>query len=229
MDAPLVMQTGMDILNFLTASPNTAFLVAGCIVLALLVLGIVSLMIGVGSELFHFSGDIDFTLDANGNGIPDYLEIPPSHIMGWINPGQVPSTIFIILFCGTLSITGYSLQWIYLDLFTKLASGMLAVPIAVAITLPVVSYLSATIAPFLPKDETNAVSLDSLIGSSGKLTAGPINSNIGGIARFTDFFGTDHNLVVYGETQEDIDNGSPVVLLRPHQEHVIAYVVRKIQ
>lgn len=178
--------------------------------------------------MFQVDADIDFTLDANGNGIPDYLEMGHGSFLGWVNPGHVPSTIFIILFCGIYGILGYSAQWIYIGLMSDLAPRLVAGPIILAMTLPVVRALSVAIAPLLPKDETNAIKVETLIGISGVLTAGPVGLNDFGIARFTDDHGTDHNLVVCGESEEVIANGSPVVLLGPHREREIAFIVRKI-
>jgi hypothetical protein len=218
----------MDMLNFITAAENTPFLIAGCIVIALLILGIISIIFGIGHDLFQVDADIDFTLDANGNGIPDYLETGDTSIFLWINPGHVPSTVFIIMFAGIYSIMGYSAQWIYNGLSTTLMPTLLVGPVVLAITLPIVRSLSASIAPLLPKDETNAIKVESLIGSSGVLTAGPVGQDDFGIARFTDNFGTDHNLVVCSDSHEFIATGSPVVLLGPHKEREIAFIVRKI-
>lgn len=215
-------------MDFLTAGPNLPFLVAGCVVLALLILGIISMVIGVGHDLFHIHADIDFTLDANGNGIPDYLEMGHGSFIGWLNPGHVPSTIFIILFSGIYSILGFSAQWIYDGVTGGLAPGLLAGPLVAALAFPLVRSSSAAIAPVIPKDETNAIRVESLVGTGGVLTAGPINQVRFGIARFTDSYGTDHNLMVCGEGEETIANGSPVVLLGPHRDREIAFVVRKI-
>ena len=218
----------MDILEFLTAGPNMAFLISGCIVVALLIMGIISMVLGMGHDFLSMDGDIDFTADLNGNGIPDYLEVGHGSIMGWMNPGHVPSTIFIILFCGIYSILGYSAQWIYDGVMGSFAPSLLAWPVVMALTLPAVRGTSVAIAPVLPKDETNAITLETLVGSSGVVTSGPITSSDFGFARFTDNYGTSHSILVCGEGEESIANGSPVVLIGPHRERDIAFVVRKI-
>ena len=222
------MKSSMDMLNFITAAENTAFLIAGCIVIALLILGMISIIFGIGHDLFQVDAEIDFTLDANGNGVPDYLEAGHSSIFLWVNPGHVPSTVFIILFSGIYSILGYSAQWIYNGIASGLLPALLVGPVVLACTLPIVRSLSASIAPLLPKDETSAIKVESLIGSSGILTAGPTGPVDFGIARFTDNFGTDHNLVVCSESNEHIATGSQVVLLGPHKDREIAFIVRKI-
>lgn len=216
----------MDLTDFLAAGPNLPFLVAGCVVLALLVLTIISMILGVGHDLFH--ADVDFTADLNGNGIPDYLEVGHFNIMSWVNPGRVPSTVLLLVLCGFYSILGYSVQWIYLGASQKMLPAMLVGPIVLVVALLATRITSNAIAPVMPKDETNAIALESLVGSSGVLSAGPITNTRFGVARFTDQYGTNHNLMVSGEGEETIANGSAVVLLGPHREREIAFVVRKI-
>jgi hypothetical protein len=218
----------MDIMDFITAGPNLAFLIAGCIVVALLALALVSAMVGVGHDLLHIGGDIDFSADLNGNGIPDYLELHHFSLTTWLNPGHIPSTVFTILFCGIYSIVGFSSQWIYDGLTGALAPGLLATPLVAALVLPLVRGSSEAIAPLIPRDESSAISVDTLVGSSGVITAGPIGPDDFGMARFTDQHGTDHNLMVCGDGEEYIANGAAVVLIGPHKHRDIAFVVRKI-
>jgi len=213
-------------MDFLTSGPNLAFLVTGCIVLALLITGVVSLALGAGFDALHHS--IDFNADLNGNGIPDHLEMGHFNLMGWFNPGHVPSTIFLILFCGIFSILGYSGQWIFLSSTGSLAPWLLAVPVALLMTLPSVRGSTMLLAPLVPKDETNAILLESLVGFPGVVTAGPIGFNDFGMARFSDDYGTDHMLMVSSESEEVIATGSSVVLLGQHRERQYAYIVRKI-
>lgn len=216
----------MNLLDFLTAGPNLPYLIAGCVVLALLTIGLASMILGAGFEALHHN--FDFSADVDGNGIPDHLEVGHFDLMAWFNPGRVPSTIFLILFCGSFSILGYSAQWIYDGLTGSLAPMLLSIPIIIALTLPTVRVTSSSIAPILPKDETNAIKLESLTGTSGVVTAGPIGKDNFGMARFTDQYGTDHTLMVCGEGEETIANGSNVVLIGPHRERTIAFIVRKI-
>jgi hypothetical protein len=196
------------------------------VVLALLLFGIIGMALGAGFDALH--GHADFSLDLNGNGIPDHLEIGHAGIIGWANPGHVPSTIFLTLFCGSFALLGYSAQWIYDGLTGSLAPALFGAPIVLALTLPTVRLCSLGLAPVLPKDESNAVSLESLTGSAGVVTVGPIAREDFGMARFTDAHGTDHTVMVCGEGEESIANGSQVVLIGPHRERAYAFIVRKI-
>lgn len=216
-----------DITNFLVAGPNLPFLVTGCLVLATLVIELMMLVIGYSIMLGH--GDIDFTLDADGNGIPDYLEHGSPDFFSWINPGHLPSSMLIVVFCGVFSLLGFSGQWIYNGLTHGLAPMLLTVPIVIAGTLPFVRGASIGIAKAMPSESTSAISLSDLVGEIGVLTAGPVKGQGDfGMARFTDKHGMDHQLMVSVNDDTIIANGESVVLMGPHPDNAIAYVVRKI-
>lgn len=215
------------ITDFLVAGPNTVFLIAGCIVAGLFLLELI--MIIVGHSLMMTHGEVDMTLDLDGNGIPDYLEHSDFQLGDFLNPGHVPTTMFVVIFCGALSVLGFSGQWFLLGSYGFLAPALLAVPIALVPTLALTRWATVGISKVMPQDETNAISLESLSGEVGILTAGPVTGpNDFGMARFTDKHGIDHRIMVGGVDDSVIENGSNVVLVGPHPDKAIAYVVRKI-
>jgi len=215
-----------NITDFLVAGPNTSFLVAGCVVAAVLILEIVLLIVGHSTMMMN--ADVDMTLDLDGNGIPDYLE-GHGHLGDWFNPGHIPVTMFLVLFCGLLALLGYSGQWIYLGQAGQLAPALLAVPITLVPTLAFSRWFSVGLARIIPQDETNAISVESLAGDVGVLTTGPVQGRDDfGMARFADKYGVDHALVVGSVDDTIIETGSSVVLVGPHPEKSIAFIIRKI-
>jgi len=216
-----------NITDFLVANPNLPFLIAGCVVVGLFILESVLMTIGHSTMLTH--GDVDFSLDLDGNGIPDYLEHGGLHFGDVLNPGHIPATMFLVVFCGAFSLLGYTGQWIYLGATGGLAPMLLSLPITLVPTLAVSRWTSVGMAKIMPQDETNAIALESLAGDAGILTAGPVSGlNDFGMARFTDKYGTDHHLMVGGATNDVIESGSNVVLVGPHPDKAIAFIVRKI-
>lgn len=216
-----------DILDFLVAGPNTAFLIAGCVVAALFILEIVMTVIGHSMMMAH--GDVDFTIDVDGNGIPDYLEHGHLHFGDFFNPGHIPTTMFVVVFCFMLSLLGYTGQWLLLQHYGILAPGLLATPLALVPTLAISRWATVGLARVIPQDETNSIELETLSGQAGILTTGPVaGPDDFGMARFADKYGVDHALVVGGVDDTIIDIGSSVVLLGPHPSKAIAFVVRKI-
>lgn len=171
---------------------------------------------------------VDVHADLNGNGIPDFLEAGNGDWGDIVNPGKVPWLVLMVLFASSFSIIGYSIQWITLGIVGDLFSPLIVAPVSLAASLPFVSFGSRKLSLILPRDETNAVTIDSLIGKGGVVNTGPINNTEFGFARFTDDHGVDHNICVIGEDEENIDNGSKVVLLRPYHQNDHVYVVKAI-
>jgi hypothetical protein len=214
-----------QIISFLVAGPNLPFLIAACLVAAIAILELLSSL--VGHSHIMLDSDIDFTADLNGNGIPDYLEMDSAGLFGWLNPGHVPSIVFLLMFAGVFALFGFTGQWVFQGLTGMLIPMLVAGPIAATATLPVVRQASIVIVKILPQDETSAISTESLIGRIGVVNVGPISDKEWGFARFTDQYGTDHQLLVRNEGNEYIANGESVVLLEIASEASDGFVVRK--
>jgi hypothetical protein len=212
--------------TFLTAGSNLPFLIAGCIVAAILILEVFAFLIG--HSMMLGDSDIDMTADLNGNGIPDYLETSHLSFTGILNPAHVPLMIMVVVLAGTFSIFGYTGQWFYLDFVGRMCPMALSVPLSVMLSFIATRFITVGIAWVMPRDFTSAVTADSLIGNSGVLNIGPVTSLDSGAARFTDQYGTDHYLIVFAEPELTIAQGAPVVLIGPHRDKDFAHVVREI-
>lgn len=187
------------------------------------------IMMVIGHSLMLAHADVDLTLDLDGNGIPDYLEHGHGHFGDFFNPGHIPTTMFIVVFTSLLSLIGYTGQWLLLGNYGWLAPGMIAVPIALVPTLALTRWITVGLARIMPQDETNAIMVESLSGEVGIITAGPFSGkNDFGMARFTDRHGVDHTLMVSSADDTIIENGNQVVLVGPHPDKAIAFIVRKI-
>jgi len=219
--------TGMlDITGFLVAGPNLPFLVAGCVVLALLLIELV--MLTVGQSMMLFDSSLDLNLDLDGNGIPDHLETGWG-LSGLLNPGHLPSTLFLVVFCGLFSLIGVSAQWTWFRSMGEMAPVFLSVPVTLVPTLALTRWFSVGLARVMPQVETNAVTLESLAGQLGVLTVGPIKGlEDKGMARFTDDHGVDHTVLVMSHDGSEISILDPVILSTPHPTNPIAFYVRKI-
>lgn len=212
-----------DTTTFLTASGNLPFIVSGCVLAAILIVEIFGLLIGL--SMFHH--DVDMTADLDGNGIPDYLEGDVG-ILGWANPGHVPFMAFLVIFSTAFTVLGYGSQWVYAGISGSLAHMLLSVPLVSALALPVTRWGTIGFSKIMPRDITTAVITESLTGLPGVVNVGPVCKDVSGKARFTDNYGTDHNLFVFADGDENIDVGENVVLLGPHREKSYAHLVRKI-
>lgn len=224
----------MDFMTFVTAPQNLAFMIAGVLVAALFIIELVGTV--VGFSLSHIGPDlhIDVTVDANGNGIPDYLEGDAS-LMGWLNPGGVPLMIFITLFLVWFSILGYSIQDIWSDGIQHwlpgygtgpLLPGLVAAPLTGMLTLFVIRPWTRLINRILPKEESSDVTIASLQGSMGVVTIGPVTKTNFGFIRVRDKFGTDHAIQVAASNDEVFAIGADVQMVGPHPTNQYAYLIR---
>src|SRR5262245_46144427 len=86
--------------------------------------------------------------------------------ISWLNVGAVPLLIFILLFLGMFSISGFVIQ----DLTAAVGGPLpklIAVPLAFAVSLPLVRQASRLVARAIPRDESYAVEIGDLVGRVG--------------------------------------------------------------
>ena len=216
----------MDSVDTFFLNPsNLPFIVSGCTLAAILILEIFGLFIGMSTMLqSHIMGHID----ANGNGIPDHLEAQGFSLFSWLNPGRVPFMVMMVIFSTVFTVVGFGTQWMFLGATSHYAPMILSVPIVLAITLPITRSGTNAIAKIIPRDETNAITLESLTGDQGWVIIGPISSKVSGSVRITDKYGTDHYLTAFSEGDAILECRDTVILVGPHPTLNYAYVVRKI-
>lgn len=201
-------------LDFFVAPENLGFLVAGCAVLAILLLELLGTLIGISIHMFGASVHVDVDCDADG-------------FMGWLNPGKMPVIILFIAFLGCLSIAGFSFNWIWTGFHFKMLSALFTTPIVSVAVLPIVSAFSNSLGPILQSDDNNAITLDALVGYYGTVTMGPIRDHAAGQAKFKDDFGVTHYMDVVAEPGHTLEMGDDVVLLQRLAEDSFMFVVRK--
>ena len=166
--------------------------------------------------------------DTNGNVIPDHLEAHGFSLFSWLNPGQVPLMVMVVIFSTIFTVVGFGGQWLFLGATGHLAPLLLSIPVVLAITLPITRSGTNTIAKIIPKDETNAITLESLTGDQGWVIIGPITSNVSGSVRITDKYGTDHYLTAFSEDDAILECRDTVILVGPHPTKFYAFIVSKI-
>ena len=177
----------MSPFDFLAAGPNTAFAVAGTVVLLILLLELLGLLVGLSP----------------GGFLDDLLPEPPeagehagllAEGLGWLNAGRLPGLVLLLLLLGSFAAAGYLLQGIALSATDALAEGwVMALPAAVAAGFATRG-LGRLVARALPQDRNDAISLDSLVGRLAQVTIGPVTAETPGRATLRDGHGVLHNL-----------------------------------
>lgn len=136
-------------------------------------------------------------------------------VLGWLHIGKVPALVLLLLFLSGYTVFGYSLQLVANGLFggylPAAMAGLLAVPAGMA----TVRGLGALIAHIIPRDETSAVSEQSLVGRVGVVVGGIARSGMAAQARVKDSHGRTHYLMVEPDVSDEVfDEGTQVLIVR---------------
>jgi hypothetical protein len=136
-------------------------------------------------------------------------------VLGWLHIGRVPSLVLLVLFLAGYALFGYSLQAVAHGLFSAYlpawAAGVLAVPPGMV----TVRSLGALLAHIVPRDESSAVSEQSLIGRTGVVAGGIARRGWAAQARVRDSHGRTHYLMVEPDVDDEVfDDGVEVLIVR---------------
>jgi membrane protein implicated in regulation of membrane protease activity len=159
-------------LEIFAAPANLPFSVA---LLVMLMIGAVEAL-GLGASAAH----LDVGADVDGGDL-----------LGWLGVGQVPLLILLVVFLAIFGLAGLAIQQ-----FAGPLPLWIATPAAAAAALPLTGLGSRGLARIMPRDETTAVSLDSLVGRKGTITVGTARRGSPAQARVSDVHGQVHYVMV---------------------------------
>lgn len=159
------------------------FSVAAAMIAVVGAVELVSMLIGFSlSELVGKSID----LDADGDtGL--------AHVMAWMNVRGVPLLVYLMVALAFFSMAGFLIQ----DAARAVAGPLpawIASLTAIAVAVPFVRSANGTIARLVPKEESYAVNLSSLVGRVGTVAVGPLDQGLPGRVRVKDEHGNLHTV-----------------------------------
>lgn len=188
--------------GFLLSPDNVAFVAA--LVLMLLIGAVEALGLGGGLAVGEgFEG-----LDGDVN-----VETPS--LLSWINVGRLPLLMLIVVFLFGFGMTGLIGQRIVAAVIGEPGPWFLAAPLAFAVALPVTRIFGRGVARIMPRDETSAVSRDSLVGRVAVIVTGDAAQASAAQARVRDEHGQVHYVMVEPDNAADVFvQGSSVLLVR---------------
>lgn len=207
--------------DFLIAPPNTIFAVTLTLLIAIFLIELGGLLFG--ANMTGLLGDMPDIEIVPGTGVtlPDAMTNVDVDVgiatkfLYWLKIGRMPIIILIVIFMASFVICGYGLQ-----LFCLWVSGIqlpsyLATFAAVVLALPLVRLTGRGISTIIPKDETDAISLDELVGSRAVITIGTAKRGSPAQAKATDRFGTTHYIMIEPDRSEDeLTSGGKLLLVR---------------
>jgi membrane protein implicated in regulation of membrane protease activity len=178
-------------LDFIVASENLPFSAA---LLLMLMIGAVE-AVGLGASAAHLELDAD--ADAG-------------HLLGWLGVGEVPLLMLLVVLLAWFGTVGLGLQQAIGPISPWIASGA-----AFAAALPLTGFTARGLARIMPRDETTAVSLDTLVGKRATVTVGVARRGSPAQARVRDVHGQVHYVMIEpcGDS-EAVATGETVLLVR---------------
>ena len=191
----------------LFADHNLPFAIAMGLMLLLVLLQV----IGLGD--FDLDADLDVDADADV-GDPTSAGLGGA-IVTLLGLGKVPVFVWLIVFLLAFAVIGMGVQAFAADLTGMPLYSWLAALIAGGASLPVTATLVRPIGRLLPKDETSAVGIDSLVGRRGTVTTGRASKGNPARTKVYDRHGQAHHVMVEPhEDASEMHEGDEVLLVR---------------
>lgn len=170
----------------------------------------------IGLMLLQFSGLTDFApdLDSDMDGQVDGLGAADG-LLSFLGLGRLPLMIWLALFLLLFMVIGYAGQQTVQGMAGSLLSPWLAGPVAALLGIPATAILATPLARIMPKDETTAVSIDSLIGRFAILGNGTAKPGSPARAKVMDIYGHPHFVMVEPDNDgQQFTSGEKLLLVR---------------
>ncbi|NRD75169.1 DUF1449 family protein [Shewanella sp. VB17] len=194
--------------EFLFTQANLPFSISLFLVLLLGISEVLSLMLG-----YSLVGALD-------NCAPVDADIETSFtgftgVSGWLCINRLPLLIWFVLVLISFSFVGYVSNYLALIMTQQMFPQAISLPIALVFTAISCRYVGAAIARVLPKNESNAVSIDTLLGSVGTVTLGCAIKGNPSEALVRDKHQQRHYILVEPEMSGvEFNTGTQVILLK---------------
>lgn len=185
--------------EFLLAGDNVLFVAA--LVLMLLIGAAEAMGLGAGLAL--------------GEGLDGDINVESPSLLSWINVGRLPLLMLIVVFLFAFGTTGLIGQRLIAAILGQPGPWFLAAPLAFAAALPVTRVFGRAVSRIMPRDETSAVSRDSLVGRVAVIVTGEARQASAAQARVRDQHGQVHYVMVEPDNATDVFvQGGSVLLVR---------------
>lgn len=135
--------------------------------------------------------------------------------LGWLHVGKVPILVLLILFLLGFAISGYVIQILCSSIFGIYIPALIATIPATFIGISTVRGLGGLLAMIIPKDESSAVSEQTLIGRAGIVMKGTARQGLAAQVKIRDQHGYYHYLMMEpDEAGIEFEEGSEVLIVK---------------
>lgn len=209
-------------MHWMVASGNAPFAIALLIMAGLAAVELIALVTGfsVNDVVDDFvAGHLEVTagsgsMEATG---PGEATSAVGRFLAWLHVGRVPVLMVLIVFLTVFGVFGLVGQGMLRAITGFALPAVIAAPAVFMVSLPVVRAATGLLARMMPRDETSAVDIATLVGRTAVVTGGTARTGLPAQARVRDNFGTDHYVLVEPEDDGAVfATGSVVLLVRQH-------------
>jgi len=198
-------------MSLFLAEQSLPFTVALIIMLALAVLEGLSLLFGSSGLSATLDSAFDLDVDAD-------VDLHAGHhggLLSWLHIGRVPVLMLLILFLTAFGLSGIFIQMLSRSILGDFISVWFASIGAFLVTIPTVRMGGFVLEKVLPKDESSAVSLNSLVGRVGVITIGTAQVGVAAQARVRDEHGLSHYVMVEPDQEGTVfEAGTEILLIK---------------
>ncbi|CAK8719777.1 hypothetical protein KKHLCK_08960 [Candidatus Electrothrix laxa] len=200
------------ILTFLTEAANLPFSLSLAVMITFVLLEVISLSLGAGlSDIIDsLLPDLDPDLELD---LPVSSASTFTQILSWFRVGEVPLLILLLVALTIFGISGLVLQALVQVITSNLLPPLIAIVPACFCAISFIRGIGGFLKRYMPKDETWAVSEDSLIGRSATILAGTATQGKPVQAKVQDEHQHTHYILVEPELpEENFNAGEPVII-----------------
>jgi len=199
--------------EFYLLPENLIFTVAVTVVTIMSLLEGVLLFFGAGLINFFDVMLPDIDLELDGFGLEDKGFV--SKTLSFLKVKDVPLVILFVCFLMSFGLSGLFLQAFCLKVFGTTASPYLVTPFALFIGLTLMRGFGVVISKLIPRDETDAVKINELIGRIGTITLGDVSKEKPAQCKVKDKSGQIHYFMSLPDNDNDeIKMGEKVLFVR---------------
>jgi hypothetical protein len=189
---------------------NALFYSALLLTVALCALEVILLLIGFSSSDAEGLHALDGNGDATASG---------GGILGYLNVGRLPFTLFFATGCAVFGLTGLAIQQASFAVAGQVLPMAAAGPLALMGSVPGTRWISRLLGRLMPKTETTALSQHDLVGLTANVTLGEAKRGSPAQARVRDQFGQNHYVMVEPARAEETLSEGQDVLLTQRADH----------
>jgi hypothetical protein len=195
-------------------SQNVLFYSALLLTVALCAVEVILLLIGLSSVDATGLDSLDGQGDATGSD---------GGILGYLNVGRLPFTLFFATACAVFGLTGLAVQQASFAMSGQILSMGVAAPLALVGAVPGTRWIGGLLGRLMPKTETTALSKQDLVGLTASITLGEAKRGSPAQARVRDQFGQNHYVMVEpAGAEETLSEGQDVLLTQRADHHYYA-------